>query len=178
MTLLKGYAFKQGVLLRDSLIREAGKGNWKPWIPFLILFPAVGEVISDLSQAAKGNTKRVQQLLDDETYEPGNALKRYADNIGAVGGLGLASSLVDQARWGRVKGFLLGPAASDVATTIEAGGALTDAIISGDMKKFQDTLQTLTRGLVPATKVVVPPPSRGGGAVREPSLAPPPPIGR
>ena len=93
--MLKAYIYKNGVFHRDMLISEVRKGNWRPLIPFIMLAPAFGEVVQDLSELARGNPSRFKELTHSETYEPWNLTKRVISNIAFNTAANLATTMVE-----------------------------------------------------------------------------------
>jgi hypothetical protein len=123
-TMLKGYIYKNGVFFRDMLWNETRKGNFRPLIPFVVIFPVLGELIEDLTQAARGNPKRFEELFDAGTYEPVKVVKRLLEDASFTTATNLATGFLDTVS--RFKGnevtavfrFAAGPLASDFATGV------------------------------------------------------------
>lgn len=80
-TLLKGYQFKTHALLKDAIWDEAKKGNFRPLIPFLTVYPILGQLIWSLTALAMVNRKHFQQLMADDAWDPGKTLNRAVDDI-------------------------------------------------------------------------------------------------
>jgi hypothetical protein len=93
--LLKAYVYRNGKFFSNLLMKEAMRGNIRPWIPFLMLAPVGGELLRDLQELARGRTQRFQELGQAETYHPLTLLKRMSENAGSVIATTLATSLVE-----------------------------------------------------------------------------------
>jgi hypothetical protein len=95
-TLLKGYMFKTSALLRERLWDEAQKGNFRPWIPFLIMYPIIGEIIGNMSSLAHANKKRFDELMSDKESPEAMLLWRAAGDIGHATGTTILYNLLDE----------------------------------------------------------------------------------
>ena len=96
----KTFALNQGKLIRDQVMGEAARGNIKPLVHFLAVYPIAGELVAGSVAAGKGKDRPdgIQRMLQDGA---------------AVGGFGLVSSVASAARWGEVESAFMGPAISD-----------------------------------------------------------------
>jgi hypothetical protein len=74
-TILKSFTFKTAALLKEQLVDEAKKGNFRPWIPFLLAYPIAGEALRAFSAAA--TTPFQWGLQKDEK----TALQKYIDGL-------------------------------------------------------------------------------------------------
>lgn len=185
-TILKVYAFKQGALMYDSLIREATKGNFRPWIPAMILFPAAGEIIGDIVRLAHGDTKRIRELFEDKTYEPVNILKRLAADFGYSGGHTLATALIESAgsKFRTVLEAAAGPWYADVAHATESTYRTIDNLLQGKTRQAgHEVKKEIRQTFVPAAPVVttmenagiLDQSGRGTGRINGEMMPPPPP---
>lgn len=80
-TLLKGYQFKTHALLKDAIWDEVKKGNFRPLIPFLTVYPILGQMIWSLSSLAMANKKHFQKLMDDKEWTPRKMLVHAVEDI-------------------------------------------------------------------------------------------------
>jgi broad specificity phosphatase PhoE len=185
-TILKVYAFKQGALMYDSLIREATKGNFRPWIPAMILFPAAGEIIGDIVRLAHGDTKRIRELFEEKTYEPVNLLKRLAADFAYSGGHTLATALIESAgsKFRTVLEAAAGPWYADVAHATESTYRTIDNLLQGKTRQAgHEVKKEIRQTFVPAAPVVttmenagiLDQSGRGTGRINGEMMPPPPP---
>jgi len=94
-TLLKGYTYKTCTMLTDRLYREARKGNWRPWIPFLTLVPALGSAIVGANQLLR-TALGAPAPENDEESGPWSEIKHYAENIGHMMGIAIVFNILDR----------------------------------------------------------------------------------
>ena len=94
-TLLRGYQFKTHALLKDAIYDEIKThGNFKPLLPFLLLYPAMGELIWSMTALATANKKHFKELLADKSWTPGATLEHFVDDIAhQIGDAGLAAAI-------------------------------------------------------------------------------------
>lgn len=104
----KNFAFNQTKFLRDMVVAEAARGNMKPMAYFLSLYPVAGEAVRD-----------VRSLVRLEPRDS-HGVERVLEDYLAVGGMGLATDMLVQARFGRLSNFILGPTISDLLDFSEA----------------------------------------------------------
>lgn len=104
----KNFALGQGKLMKDAVFAEAAKGNLKPLAYWIALFPIAGELVKDMRSLATGRPREEQGVA-----------RLYSDMM-AVGGLGIASDALTQARFGRALEWLAGPTVADMADVGEA----------------------------------------------------------
>lgn len=104
----KTFATGQSRFFRDAVLTEWSNGNIRPMATLLSLSPIAGELVGDARGIIKGK---------DRTD---NGIARFIDNFTYIGGLGLATDIWGQARWGNLEGFLLGPTFNDLKEVGEA----------------------------------------------------------
>jgi hypothetical protein len=103
----KSFALQQGRFIRDRVLSEYALGNVRPMAYFMSVYPVAGEAVNLTRHAVRGR--------DFEASGVG----RFVSDMLAVGGLGLASDVFVQAKFGRFAEYLMGPAAGDVSTLAE-----------------------------------------------------------
>lgn len=108
ITQFKTFAFNQSKLIKDAILKEAGRGNFAPMITAITLMPILGEGVRDVRALLSGKVRDKQGLA------------RIAENMAAVGGWGIVSDLLSSANFGGVAEFFGGPTGSDLAGAIEA----------------------------------------------------------
>jgi hypothetical protein len=108
VTQFKTFAFNQAKLIKDAILLEALRGNLKPLITAITLMPIIGEGVKDIKAILTGKTR-------DKT-----GLARIAENMAAVGGLGILTDLYQSAIYGKATDFLVGPTGSDIGNTLNA----------------------------------------------------------
>lgn len=124
-TILKGYQFKAHAVMKDAIWDEARKGNFRPLIPFLLLYPAAGQMIWSLTALATGNLKHFKQLMDDKSWTPGRTLWHIVEDIAHIMADSEATAFFDAAVHGKeiLAGkigteYVMGPLPSDVGKTV------------------------------------------------------------
>lgn len=95
MTLLKGYMFKTSALLRERIIDEVKQGNFRPLIPFLVLYPVMGELIADLGALFTANRKRYDDLMNDKESWESKLMFRFIGDMAHATGLTLIDTLLE-----------------------------------------------------------------------------------
>jgi hypothetical protein len=103
----KNFALGQYRFLRDHVVAEAALGNARPMANVLALYPIAGEAVKD-----------IRGLLDDKD-RPTDGVDRFAQNMLAVGGFGLATDIITQAQFGNLEQVVLGPTVGDMTTMVE-----------------------------------------------------------
>ena len=106
ITQFKTFAFNQTKLLKDAILLEALRGNFRPIITAIAVMPILGEGVRDLKSVLTGKSRDKQGLA------------RIAENMAAVGGLGILSDLYQSATVGRATDFLVGPTGSDIGNLL------------------------------------------------------------
>lgn len=106
----KGFMLNYARMMRDQVWAEWAHGNTKPLTNFLVIAPLAGEVVNGIGDAVKG--KRPDRYHND--------LQRFIDDVSAVGGLGVVSSVLTSAKYGRLTDFLAGPAITDAVQLSQA----------------------------------------------------------
>jgi len=104
-TQFKVFAYNQALFLYDNVFGEFFRGNAKPLVLFMTLFPMAGEVVADIRSLLTGQRR------------PRRFLERYLQNIAWVGGLGVASDIYKAVASGSELGlwrYIGGPVLSDV----------------------------------------------------------------
>jgi hypothetical protein len=107
LTQFKNYSFNQTKLIKEAILGEAARGNFSPMIRAVSLAPILGEGVKDIRSILSGNPR------DKE------GLERIAENMAAVGGLGIVSDLWQNASYNKFAGALLGPTGSTLAAFSE-----------------------------------------------------------
>lgn len=74
-TILKGFTFKTAMLIKEDILGEARRGNYRPLMYAAMVYPAVGEALQGLSAAARSAPAAVTGNLHH------NALTKYADDL-------------------------------------------------------------------------------------------------
>lgn len=156
VTLLKGYSLKTGAMLRERLIDEARKGNMRPWIPFLLLSPAIGEAITQFNRLFA--TKKKEEA--EKELSPGGVMWGIAEDVGHMTGWSTMEMMLElianPGSHGRMDiaktayEFFLGPFVSDLAHTVlqlpyELMNAKTDLGRDNALRRW-------VRGTLPMTK--------------------------
>lgn len=115
LTQYKQFAYKQWQFTKEFIFKEAGKGNFKPLLLFLLIGTGLGELVGDLKAWVRGGRKRPEDLPH-----------RIIDNLMTIGGLGLATDFLTNLQYGSYGGgftkFIVGPTISDIdawATAIQ-----------------------------------------------------------
>ena len=103
VTQFKTFAFNQTKLIKDAILKEAARGNLKPMITAVSIMPILGEGVKDVRSVLSGKTRDTA------------GMERIAENIGAVGSLGILSDLWSSAKFGSVTNMLAGPGISDAS---------------------------------------------------------------
>lgn len=148
-TLLKGYQFKTHALLKDAIWDEARKGNFRPLIPFLTMYPLFGQLIWSLTALATVNVKHFEQLMDDKNWAPRQALLRAVEDIAhQIGDSQITTALEALVRGKTTLGKtiiqeeVIGPVMSDILRTIEAPFDITHPkTTAGKLKAARRTLE-------------------------------------
>lgn len=156
VTLLKGYSLKTGAMLRERLIDEARKGNMRPWIPFLLLSPTIGEAITQFNRLFA--TKKKEDA--EKELSPGGVMWGIAEDVGHMTGWSTMEMMLElianPGSHGRMDiaktayEFFLGPFVSDLAHTVlqlpyELMNAKTDLGRDNALRRW-------VRGTLPMTK--------------------------
>ncbi len=166
VTLLKGYMFKVSALLRERLISEALKGNFRPWIPFAIMIPALGELITQWNSVFHTNKKS----LADEFKDAESTGWKIAEDIAHMIGISTLEHALEVIAHPtpETKGadpakdlgqFAIGIAGSDMLNSIAELRNFTRA--KSDAARM-NAIKRWTRSTFPMTKVLVPPPVKKG----------------
>jgi hypothetical protein len=131
VTQLKTYALNQTIFLRDQVLAEAGRGNYKPLAYLTSVFPVAGELLADIRSIASDDPGRTK--LE-------HPLERLASNMLAVGGFSLAGDMMRASLQGRLADMVMGP-------TITDGIQFTENLFSQDWEEIgrQFVHQPLTR---------------------------------
>ncbi|MEE8113377.1 MAG: hypothetical protein V3T23_03385, partial [Nitrososphaerales archaeon] len=159
-SIFKNYAINQGRLLKEGLVLEALRGNFRPWIPFVTIFPVAGTIVRFAVESVvegprilvgvlNGNSS-VEDLPIIEDIKSIESIKDVillaADHIGYVGGIGVAGSLLESTAMNKGAEALSGP-------IISTGFRLGHGVLSGIDKfivkeeDFQEAFRTLERNL-------------------------------
>ncbi len=176
MILLKSNIFKQTYFLKDALILEAKKGNFRPWLPFLSIYPILGELMLDLLRLAQGDPERFASLFDDETWEPGNLLRRIAEDITLGAGQNILTVLMSMWERGLSALDYFAPSiAADIATLLETIYRSATDMVDGELEQAGTRFLKWLRRRGPLPKLLI---DRTGLLEEEdegvPTVAPPP----
>jgi hypothetical protein len=121
----KTFATGHGRFMRDVVLNEYAQGNVMPLATYLAAAPIAGELV--------GGAKSFINMRDRDT----NGIMRALENASYVGGIGLFTDAFQQARWGNLTSFYLGPAISDVNDLIEGVLSPEGQSISALVKRQQ-----------------------------------------
>jgi hypothetical protein len=117
--MLKSYIWKNTYLFHDALISEAKKLNFRPWVPFLLLAPAVGTAIQAATAYARQDKERMAELFDSE-WPVTKILRQAAFGAAFTGAATALTSAVDALDSGRsFADWLAGPVIGDVGRTLQ-----------------------------------------------------------
>ena len=119
LTQFKSFAFNQGIMIRDNILAEAAMGNIKPLATATAIYPTTGYVVYKTLEAMKDKKKEQTDL------------GRFLSMTSSVGGLGISSSMILSAYYGRLNDFLVGPTITDIASGAQSAAL---AAVNGDMK--------------------------------------------
>lgn len=108
ITQFKSFAFNQGKLIRDTVLREAAEGNLLPLGYFLTIGPAAAELVVRPGTGLFRDKPRLD-----------SGVERYLNDIAMVGGFGIAESAFYSFRYNKAANFFLGPAVSDAFSVLE-----------------------------------------------------------
>lgn len=178
--MLKAYVYRNGKFFSNLLMKEAMRGNLRPWVPFLMLAPAGGELFLDLQELARGRTQRIKELGQKETYHPLTLLGRIAEDAGMAIGASLVSNMIES--FDRFKGdkrsavarFALGPYLWDMLQGATSLLSMGEDVVKGQMEKIPGELNRLAKEISPAYRLANPPAPVGGGGRGEYGLEPTP----
>ena len=108
-TILKSFTFKTAMILKEQLIDEARKGNFRPWIPFLLAYPLAGESMRFAGAAAQtipsfnrppgtptplgAYANQLEELFDDPSAA--KIAQRWLDDVAHATGLTMFSHVMD-----------------------------------------------------------------------------------
>jgi hypothetical protein len=170
-TVLKGYQFKTHALLKDAIWDEAKKGNFRPLVPFLTLYPLAGQLIWSLTALATGNIKHFKQLLDDKSWTPGQTLWRLTNDVAHMIGDTQLTAWLDAAAHGKetlagtigdeyFSGAVLSDATRTIDLPIELQHAKTKKAKEAAVKRYVEGLNPAARTLINMYEMSAPPPDR------------------
>jgi hypothetical protein len=168
LSILKGYQFKAHAVMKDAIWDEARKGNFRPLIPFLLLYPAAGQLIWSLTALATGNIKHFKQLMDDKSWTPGRTVWHLIDDIAHVMADSEATAFFDAAAHGKeiLAGkigteYVMGPLPSDVGRTamlpVELAHAKTKKAKAAAVKRYIEEINPAARTLINTYEMAQPP---------------------
>jgi hypothetical protein len=104
----KTFAVGQTRFFRDAVLNEWSHGNRAPMATLLAFGPIAGEAVGD-----------IKSLITDRD-RPTDGVERYFENFTYIGGLGLFTDVLGQARWGNLESVFLGPTFGDLTEMGEA----------------------------------------------------------
>jgi hypothetical protein len=104
----KTFAVGQSRFMRDAVLTEFSHGNVAPMATFLAFSPIAGELVGDARAIVNGKNRTE------------HGIARAWDNSSYIGGLGLFTDVLGQAKWGNVESIYFGPTFSDFNQVIEA----------------------------------------------------------
>ena len=156
--IFKSYAINQGRLLKEGLVLEALRGNFRPWIPFVTIFPVAGTIVRfAVETVVDGPRILIGVLNGDNSVEDLPAIQDIksidsikdiitlaADHIGYVGGLGVAGNIIESALIGRLTEDLAGPIVSTGAQLFQRGAKGLERFIVKE-EDFQEAFKSLER---------------------------------
>jgi hypothetical protein len=111
LTQFKSFAYNQGRFVRDSVLGEFAKGNYEPMMWLLGLGGMVGGAIDPIRDAVKGT----------HTPAANNLPMAVIENVGNIGGFGLAESFVSSMIYKQPLEWALGPTVGTTATRYSEG---------------------------------------------------------
>lgn len=117
----KQFFFHQAKFMKDQVLKPAfQQGEFRPLIYSSLLFPSVGEIVSDMK-----NVIRKGDLKDRPGFDKNHWLDRVIDNYSQVGGFGIMADLASS--FGQPNSepafrFAVGPAISDIIDFTTLGG--------------------------------------------------------
>ena len=114
----KTFAVGQSRFMRDAVLTEYSNGNVAPLATYLSAAPIAGELVGDARALISGKTRTT------------NGIARGLENMSYIGGLGLFTDILGQARWGNLEGVLLGPTFGDLLQ-------ISEALLSQDMNAIR-----------------------------------------
>lgn len=120
----KSFGIQQGRAIRDTVLRAAAEGNYGPLAYFMTTFPVVGHALRATVNGIRGR----------DPDESDNAIAQYLGDLTALGGFGLAGSLMTSAQYGKTWDALAGPTGSDMIGFVEAVGQAAPKVMEGDLK--------------------------------------------
>jgi len=168
LSILKGYQFKAHAVMKDAIWDEARKGNFRPLIPFLALYPIAGQLIWSLTALATGNIKHFMQLMDDKSWTPGRTVWHLIDDIAHVMADSEATAFFDAAAHGKeiLAGkigteYVLGPLPSDAGRTVmlpvKLAHAKTKKAKAAAVKRYIEEINPAARTLINTYEMAQPP---------------------
>lgn len=60
---LKSFTFKTAMLMKSQLIDEARRGNYRPWVPFMLAYPVAGQAMHLVATAATSGVQRIGETV-------------------------------------------------------------------------------------------------------------------
>lgn len=115
----KSFVYGQTRLVYRELIGELEAGRpgraFRTLLILATVFPLAGEAIADVRSWLKGGERKSE------------GLKRYFEDVGQAGSLGVAYDLLTSGAYGKGVNFLAGPTLSDVGDVLNAAGQGKDA---------------------------------------------------
>ena len=158
--IFKSYAINQGRLLKEGLILEALRGNFRPWIPFVTIFPIAGTLVRFATElVVEGPRILVGVLNGDNSVEDlpiiediksiesiKDIITLAADHIAYVGGIGIVGSMIESATIGNLAESVAGPIVGTGARLIEQTIKGTERFIVKE-EEFQEAFRSLERTL-------------------------------
>ena len=102
MLLLQRTAFRNGVLMKEALINEAKKGNFRPWLVVAAAVTISDELLADMYDFASrpDDPRRLTSLADPNYYTPYNLGKRELENLTFHGGIGMVKMFIEPIKYG------------------------------------------------------------------------------
>jgi hypothetical protein len=115
LTQFKSFQFKAGQFVKDEILKEAKKGNFKPFLRAALLFPAAGYLVMRMKDAVRfGEQREVEEDIAD-----------YLAQVGTFGAF--ADAFASTGRQ-PVRGLqqLAGPTLGDAGALWEAASSITN----------------------------------------------------
>ena len=171
---LKGYVFRNGEFYSRWLLREAGRGNFRPLIPFLTLVLPMSEVLAGVGKAAHGDLSYLEETAKFFTGDSDG--KTALRHLVIAGGMITTASIVTSLLEGVVDKMLYGKPISNWSLPEVIGGvpasdlsyiglhmarALED-FTNGDGEKGMKELRRIPTHTITPLRSLAPKPSSGG----------------
>lgn len=108
LTLFKSFAFNQGKFMKEAILGEMKRGNFRPLIPLFTLFPILG-TLADRAKRALAGREQPTEFWD-------TMIGAYS----TVGGLGIVSDIATRAMAGKLAEWIIGPVVGDAVEMVDS----------------------------------------------------------